>query len=99
MYDAFDGDGRSHQPPPPPPTAAKQQRVPTTGVTLEAMLAFLVENMGFSALYAETKLKCFEHRPTLASSLKVLRQGKVEWARRKIEHLYVTRKRAAESEQ
>jgi hypothetical protein len=73
------------------------QRVSTTSVTLEAMLTFLVENMGFPALYAETKLKCFANRPTLASSLKVLRQGKVEWARRRIEHLYVTRKRVADN--
>lgn len=68
-------------------------RVSTEGVTVESMLHFLVEHLGFSVLHEKTNLKCFGHNPSVASSLKVLRQEGMEWARRKLEHLYIEERR------
>lgn len=64
-------------------------RVSTDGVTLQAMLTYLVERRGFEGLFTLTNLRCFANRPTLSSSMKALRQDSMEWARRKIEYLYI----------
>jgi hypothetical protein len=71
-------------------TASKvSKHVSTEGVTVEAMLRYLVDAVGFPGLYEATSLKCFQVRPTLASSLKVLRQRDMEWARQKLQYLYI----------
>lgn len=59
------------------------------GVTLENMLKALVNNYGFKLLYGETNLRCFLINPTISSSLTILRQSKMWWAREKIEKLYL----------
>jgi uncharacterized protein (DUF2132 family) len=48
-----------------------------------------VEEYGWPYLHDQTKLRCFGSSPTIASSLKVLRQDGSVWARNKIEYLYL----------
>ena len=81
----------------PEPSPIRRRKGPspfsnTNGVTLQAMLEWLVENLGFPVLHAETKLTCFARRPTVASSLKVLRQERMGWARRLVEGVYTMEK-------
>jgi len=64
-------------------------QVSTVGITLQAMLSYLVERHGFDELYKMTNLRCFANRPSLGSSLKAMRQDSMEWARRKVEYLYI----------
>jgi len=59
-----------------------------SGVTLQMMLVDLVDHHGFEFLYDQTNLKCFSVRPSINSSLKVLRKEDMMWARKKIEYLY-----------
>jgi hypothetical protein len=70
------------------------KHVSTEGVTIEAMLSYLVDAIGFPQLFEATSLKCFQVRPTVASSLKVLRQRDMEWARQKLQYLYIAELRA-----
>lgn len=63
------------------------------GVTLKAMLEYLVEKLGYPKLFDATKLKCFALKPSITSSLKVLRQPEMEWAKKKVEELYVKNKK------
>ena len=66
------------------------------GVTLKAMLEYLEDAMGFEGMYQETTIRCFNFKPSISTSLKVLRQADMEWGRRKVEKLYAaTRRRAA----
>jgi uncharacterized protein (DUF2132 family) len=51
-------------------------RDPLHGLTLEALLTTLVNDLG-----------CFAHEPSIRSSLKFLR--KTPWARAKVESLYL----------
>ena len=64
-------------------------QVSTEGITLQAMLSYLVEKHGFDGLHKMTNLRCFANRPSLGSSLKAMRQDSMEWARRKVEYLYI----------
>ena len=64
-------------------------RVDMSGVTLEHQLTFLVEEIGFDMLFQETGMRCFANSPSLKSSLKALRHPNSEWARRKIEFLFI----------
>ena len=57
------------------------------GITLKAILEKLVEYYGFDTLGELIKIKCFNENPTINSSLTFLR--KTEWARKKVEDLYV----------
>lgn len=66
--------------PPVPPN-------PLQGVTLEAVLTFLVERMGWEELGKQIKIKCFTDKPSIKSSLAFLR--KTPWAREKVENLYI----------
>lgn len=70
-----------------------QVHVSLEGATLKDMMEYLINTIGFPTLFAETNLRCFDTRPTLQSSLKVLRQSDMEWARKKIEYLYITEKK------
>jgi uncharacterized protein (DUF2132 family) len=60
---------------------------PLHGITLKAILEKLVEFYGFDTLGELIKIKCFNENPSIKSSLTFLR--KTEWARKKVEELYV----------
>ncbi|MDP1545486.1 MAG: VF530 family protein [Anaerolineales bacterium] len=68
-----------------PPT---QSNDPLHGITLEMLLARLVEEYGWEELSARIPIKCFTDNPSIKSSLKFLR--KTPWARKKVEDLYLT---------
>ena len=59
------------------------------GVTLETILKQMVEKYGWEYMAKRTKINCFKDHPSISSSLKFLR--KTEWAREKIEALYLGR--------
>ena len=60
---------------------------PLHGMTLEAILRYLVIKMGWNAMYAQVKINCFRIDPSIKSSLTFLR--KTPWARKKVEDLYI----------
>ena len=60
---------------------------PLHGLTLQAILAALVERIGWEGLAREVDVRCFKHEPSIKSSLKFLR--KTPWARQKVEALFV----------
>ncbi|MFO0924880.1 MAG: VF530 family protein [Pirellulales bacterium] len=64
-----------------------QPNNPLHGITLKAMLEYLVDEYGWERLGQRIKIDCFIHDPSINSSLKFLR--KTEWAREKVERLYV----------
>jgi uncharacterized protein (DUF2132 family) len=57
------------------------------GVTLEAIVTQLSENIGWEAMAAAVPVRCFTHDPSIKSSLKFLRR--TPWARVKVEQLYM----------
>ena len=57
------------------------------GITLKIILEKLVDYYGFDTLGELIKIKCFNENPSIKSSLTFLR--KTEWARKKVEELYV----------
>lgn len=63
---------------------------PLQGVTLEMILNFLVEHMGWEELSRNITIKCFTDNPSIKSSLTFLR--KTPWARAKVEQLYIRKK-------
>ncbi len=67
--------------------AAEQPNNPLHGVTLEMILQQLVAHYGWEALGSEIEIRCFNHEPSIASSLKFLRR--TPWARERVESLYV----------
>ena len=62
---------------------------PLHGVTLERIVTELVERYGWTELGKLIDIRCFNSDPSIASSLKFLRR--TEWARRKVEALYLRR--------
>ena len=64
-----------------------QPNNPLHGVTLKAMLEYLVAEYGWERLGERIKIDSFRSEPSINSSLKFLR--KTEWARAKVERLYV----------
>lgn len=60
---------------------------PLHGITLQQILEFLVSQYGFESLSKEINIKCFKENPSVKSSLTFLR--KTDWARKKVEDLYV----------
>ena len=62
------------------------------GITLEAIVTQLSENMGWEAMAAAVPVRCFTHDPSIKSSLKFLRR--TPWARTKVEQLYLQQARA-----
>lgn len=60
---------------------------PLHGITLKAIVEFLVANYGWEDLGMLIKINCFTENPSVNSSLKFLR--KHEWARKKVEALYI----------
>jgi uncharacterized protein (DUF2132 family) len=65
-----------------------QSKDPLHGKTLEAILIYLEGVYGFEELGHRIRIKCFTHDPSIKSSLTFLR--KTEWARKKVEELYIT---------
>ncbi len=63
-----------------------QPNNPLHGLTLERMLNELVARFGWAALGRRIDIRCFNHEPSLASSLKFLRR--TPWAREQVEALY-----------
>ncbi len=78
-------------PPAPPEPPATQRHNPLHGVTLEAMVRALAEHYGWPGLAEQIPVRCFQHEPSVNSSLKFLR--KTPWAREKVESLYLFRLR------
>jgi|TARA_B110000967_G_scaffold115797_1_gene118527 uncharacterized protein (DUF2132 family) len=66
----------------------KQPNNPLHGVTLEQVVVKLVEHYGWEDLSQQININCFKSDPSIKSSLKFLR--KTQWARVKVEALYVT---------
>lgn len=64
-----------------------QKNNPLHGITLEQILTKLVEHYGWDELGARINIRCFNDNPSIKSSLKFLR--KTEWARTKVENLYI----------
>ncbi|HVJ16677.1 MAG TPA: VF530 family protein [Polyangiaceae bacterium] len=65
----------------------EQPNNPLHGITLEAMLTELVARHGFVGLASRIDVRCFSVDPSVSSSLKFLRR--TEWARKKVELLYL----------
>jgi uncharacterized protein (DUF2132 family) len=64
-----------------------QSKDPLQGITLEAILRHLEEKYGWEELGRRIRINCFNDNPSIKSSLTFLR--KTEWARKKVEELYV----------
>ena len=60
---------------------------PLHGKTLKDIVEQLVDFYGFDTLAELINIKCFKENPSVKSSLTFLR--KTEWARKKVEDLYV----------
>jgi len=65
----------------------QQANNPLHGLTLESIINSLVEHYGWEGLSQKIKIRCFNHEPSVKSSLKFLR--KTPWARKKVEELYI----------
>lgn len=72
-------------------THAGQHRQPKNnplhGITLLMLLERLVAHYGWEELGKRISIRCFNHEPSLNSSLRFLR--KTDWARAKVEALYL----------
>jgi len=64
-----------------------QSNNPLHGVTLEQMLVRLHDHYGWEELGRRIDIRCFTSEPSIKSSLKFLR--KTDWARKKVEELYL----------
>jgi uncharacterized protein (DUF2132 family) len=60
---------------------------PLHGITLKSILEYLVNRYGWEELSDQIRINCFIDNPSINSSLKFLR--KTEWARKKVEALYI----------
>ncbi len=65
----------------------QQPNNPLHGKTLETILNELVAHYGWAELGYLIRINCFLSDPSVKSSLKFLR--KTQWARTKVEELYV----------
>ena len=57
------------------------------GITLETIVSYLSERMGWEAMGNAIPVRCFTHDPSIKSSLKFLRR--TPWARARVEELYL----------
>ena len=64
---------------------------PLHGVTLEAIVVLLVEQLGWTELGRRIPIRCFQLDPSIKSTLVFLRR--TPWARSKVEALYLERLR------
>ncbi|MFM7430504.1 MAG: VF530 family DNA-binding protein [Flammeovirgaceae bacterium] len=65
----------------------EQPNNPLHGKTLEMILRHLVDMYGWEDLGELIRINCFRFDPSIKSSLAFLR--KTEWARKKVEQLYL----------
>ncbi|MBF0299569.1 MAG: DUF2132 domain-containing protein [Oligoflexia bacterium] len=65
----------------------KRFKDPLEGITLEMITKKLIKHYSWSELGKIIEIRCFNHDPSLSSSLKFLR--KTPWARTKVENLYL----------
>lgn len=68
--------------------SSEQPNNPLHGVKLKDMLETLVDSLGWEALGLRINIRCFNHEPSINSSLKFLRR--TPWARQKVENLYLS---------
>ena len=68
----------------------KQPGNPLHGITLEMILTQLVADYGWAELGRMIDIRCFNHEPSIKSSLKFLR--KTPWARARVEELYISKR-------
>lgn len=66
---------------------SERKQDPLHGITLKMVVTRLEERYGWEELGRRINIKCFTTDPSLSSSLKFLR--KTEWARKKVEELYL----------
>jgi len=71
-----------------------QPNNPLHGLTLETILTRLVARYGWQTLGRTINIKCFNHEPSIKSSLKFLRR--TPWAREKVEALYLQGRRSSD---
>ncbi|MCX4187844.1 VF530 family protein [Methylophaga sp. OBS4] len=72
--------------------SGQQPNNPLHSITLENIVVSLVDHYGWEMLGKLIDIRCFNHDPSIKSSLKFLR--KTPWAREKVEKLYLdTQKR------
>jgi len=64
-----------------------QANNPLHGITLEKMLTELVEHYGWDTMGQKVNIRCFNHDPSIKSSLTFLR--KIPWARERVEKMYL----------
>lgn len=74
----------------------KQPNNPLHGITLETMLSELVEYYGWEDMAYFVRINCFTENPSIKSSLVFLRR--TEWARAKVERLYLKMLKAKSKE-
>jgi len=77
------------------PENARSKRVEQAlqGVKLKDMLEYLKRDPGFEEMFLRTGIRVFGHEPSVKSALKFLRAPGSEWARRKVEGMYLAEKR------
>ena len=75
----------------------KQLNNPLHGIKLATILEVLVEEYGWERLSMKVNINCFKENPSINSSLKFLR--KTQWARDKVEQLYLNLLRKKQSKQ
>ena len=64
-----------------------QPNNPLHGVKLKDIMEHLLSTYGWTELGARINIRCFTHDPSIKSSLTFLRR--TEWARAKVEELYL----------
>lgn len=64
-----------------------QTNNPLHGITLQKIVETLQERYGWEGLASRIPVRCFQHDPSLKSSLAFLRR--TPWAREKVEQLYL----------
>ena len=77
-------------------TDNKQKNNPLHGITLEQILMKLVDHYGWEDLGIYIDINSFNNNPSIKSSLKFLR--KTDWARKKVEKLYMKTEWTSENE-
>ena len=65
----------------------KHNKDPLHQITLEMILQQLVDHYGWIEMGKRVKIRCFNHDPSIKSSLKFLRR--TPWARKEVESLFV----------
>ena len=73
-------------------TDSDQQHAPPNkgrlhGITLKVILERLVDQIGWQEMGRRVRINCFLDKPTINSSLKLLRR--TPWAREQVEELYL----------